>query len=428
MVYEHIPDVLNGQKSIVLIDSQNVIIPQLERLKVWEDSNRLIVIDPNEPIAFSLFDVASGELNSALEMISFVFAKLSDNELTYRQANLFNYLSEFLMTAVRGATLNDFRNMLDIRRAAEYEKYIPNAPAEVQDYLKTDFIKEKFTLDARSQVLTKLRGMLREPAFARMFGASKTKLNLFAELERGVCCLIKPTKAVLGEDGTKLFGRFWIAQMKLIAQKRQFTTKKTPTFFYIDECQDYLRGGDPKIETILEQARKENIGVTLLHHYADQLKSTELVQLLGANTATKICGSLASADLSRFASYLQCEPSFIVSQEPRKSFACGVRGLTRQALSLRFPYIDLTKQPLMSGQAHKRLREINIQKYGVNVPPTPPPDDTPEPAAQRQQQNEISLRHTELPLPDKETPTPAREAKPTPQSPEIKPERPDKPW
>jgi len=380
MIYDNIPKVLAGNASVVLIDSQNTLIPQLERLRVWEGSDRLIIVDPSEPVAFSLFDAPKDQINGALEMINFVFSKLADSEPTYRQDNLFNYLSEFLITAVPGATIRDFRDLLDQRKAPAYDKYKKNASDEVRDYLQTDFVKEKYTVDARSQVLTKLRAMLREPAFADMFSAPKTKLNLFKELERGVCVLIKPDKFRLGEDGTRLFGRFWIAQMKLIAQQRQVSAKKTPTFFYIDECQDYLRGGDPKIESILEQARKQNIGLTLLHHYGDQLKSTDLLQLLGANTATKICGSLASSDLTRFSSYLECEPSFISGQQPKKSFACSVRGYTGRAISLQFPFIDLTKEPQMSEETLSAMRRANIAKYGVGThegPETPQPKMPP---------------------------------------------------
>jgi hypothetical protein len=439
MIFEHIPEVIAGRASIVLIDSQNVIIPALERLKVWQDTDRLIVIDPDDPVALSLFDVDNSSINSALEMINFVFAKLSESELTYRQGNLFDYLGEFLITAVPNATIFDFRNMLDLKRAKDYEQFYQNASSEVQDYLTTDFVKEKFTVDARSQVLTKMRGMLRMPAFANMFGSAKTRFNLFKELERGTCVLIKPSKYAMGDDGTRLFGRFWIAQMKMVAQERQKTSRKTPTYFYIDECQDYLRGGDPKIETILEQARKEHIGLTLLHHYGDQLKSNELLQLLGANTATKMCGSPASSDLSRFSSYMQCEPKFLLEQQPRKTFAMFVRGKTPRALSVTFPHIDIAKQSRLTEAEWRAMRNANRQRYGIDQPVTeetwkqrgdtnievspsqpvktdaheasrtvthegpselePPPPPKKTPAAKKQLQNELSLRDTELPLP-----------------------------
>jgi len=370
MIFEHIPEVIAGKASIVLIDSQNVIIPALERLQVWQGTDRLIVIDPDDPVALSLFDVEKSSINSALEMINFVFAKLSESELTYRQSNLFDYLGEFLITAVPNATIFDFRNMLDLKRAKNYERFYPNASSEVQDYLTTDFVKEKFTVDARSQVLTKMRAMLRMPAFANMFGSARTKFNLFKELERGTCVLIKPSKYAMGDDGTRLFGRFWIAQMKMVAQQRQTTSRKTPTYFYIDECQDYLRGGDPKIETILEQARKERIGLTLLHHYGDQLKSNELLQLLGANTATKMCGSPASSDLSRFSSYMQCEPQFLLDQQPRKTFAIFVRGQTPRALSVKFPYIDLADEPRLTETEWRAMRSANRKRYGIDHPIT----------------------------------------------------------
>jgi hypothetical protein len=372
MLMEHVSRVLKGEASIVLLDSQNVIIPALERLKVWKDTNRLIVIDPADPIAFSLFDVPDptpGNIAAAIELVRFIFAKLTDSELTYRQANLFDYATEFLITAYPGATIHDFRNLLNPQRAKQYEPYFEHASSEVRDYFETDFVKEKFTVEARAQVVSKMRAMLRMPAFVQMFGAPKTKLNLFKELERGTCIVIRPSKALMGDAGTMLFGRFWIAQMKMVAQQRQFTQKKTPTFFFIDEAQDYLGGGEPQLQGILEQARKENIGVSVFNHNSDQFKSHELVNILGSVTATKIIGSPGTNDLSNFATYLQCHPSFIMQQEPKKTFAAFIRGATKQAISMSFPFIDLSRQPQMSEAEWKAVRARNRERYGADATP-----------------------------------------------------------
>lgn len=383
MIHEHIPDVLKGEASIVLIDSQAALIPALSRLKVWEGSDRLIIVDPSDPVGISLFQLpwphTPQMIPHALEMISFVFSSLAGGQDTSRQRNIFRYVSQFLITSVPNATIHDFRDMLDPVRAKRYDQYIENAPEEVRDFLERDFVKEKFTVDARAQVLTKMRETLNMPAFMGMFGSGHTKLDLFKELERGTCILIRPDQFDLGEEATLLFGRFWIAQMRLLAMQRQKATKKTPTFFYIDEAQDYLRGGDPKIEGILEQARKQNIGLTLLHHTSAQLKAgNDFLSLLGACTATKICGSLDNSDLSRFATYLQCEPRFIAQQHPRQSFAAHVRGMSH-AISLRFPYIDLAKEPQISEAAYQAMLARNRVRYGADVqqprspPITPPP-------------------------------------------------------
>ena len=74
---------------------------------------------------------------------------------------LVNLFASLFASAVPNATIFDFRNMLDLKKAKDYERCYPNASSEVQDYLATDFVKEKFTIDARSQVLTKMRAMLR---------------------------------------------------------------------------------------------------------------------------------------------------------------------------------------------------------------------------------------------------------------------------
>ena len=312
-------------------------------------------------------------LNTATEMLGFIFGALADQEMTTRQRTLFEYLSEFLITAVPNATINDFRAMLDPEDHAEYDEHKANAAPEVVDYLNTDFVKDRLTIESKGQVLSRLWPMLRRTAFATMFGAPQSKLDLFKEANTGKLILIKPDKHFLGDQGTKLFGRFWIAQVALMAQKRAAPgAKKLPTYFYIDEAQDYLRGGDPKIEAILEQARKQNVGLTLLHHTATQLKSDDLVKLLGANTSTKMCGSLDTSDEARFAAYLNCDTQFIKAQ-PKGSFATFVRGVTTTAMSLAVPFVDLAKEPQMNAAAYEAYRKQNRAQYGAPTERHPTP-------------------------------------------------------
>jgi hypothetical protein len=365
----------------------------------------LLVIDPAEPVALNPFDIGLDQIHDedqradrlavALDMLSFILGSLNDQPLTGLQRTLFEYTCDFLITAVPNANILDFRDLLDTKTAGNYDQYKPQAADEVRNYLESDFVENRFTRDNRANILSRLRPMLRRPTFNRMFAAPRTRLHLGEEINKGKLILIATDKNRLGSYGTKLYGRFWIAQIALAAQARGAGGKKLPTYFYIDEAHDYLAGGDPKIEDILGQARKQNIGLTLIHHTTTQLKSPELVSLLTASTSTKMCGAPDLSDLARFASVLQCDASFI-QRQPKGSFATMVRGVTNSAISLEFPYIDLAKQPQMSEESRLAIRAANAQRYGAErattdrtvnnaeLPAAPqkpdePPDTSPSP-------------------------------------------------
>ena len=115
-------------------------------------------------------------------------------------------------------------------------------------------------------------GVKRIRALSRILSATETKLNLFEELQSAKVVLINSAKALLQEDGTEIFSRFFLANILLAVEKRQMLpkAKRLPTYLYIDECQDGIRRDD-KLPVILDQARKLNVACILAHQRLDQM-------------------------------------------------------------------------------------------------------------------------------------------------------------
>jgi len=137
-----------------------------------------------------------------------------------------------------------------------------------------------------------------------------------------------------------------------------------PTIVYIDECQDYI-ANDPNIKVILEQARKQRVGMVLAHQYLTQLNQSVLDALM-ANTAIKFAGGVSDRDAHTLARELRTTSTFIQSQ-PKGFFAAHIRNVTSQAVSLTFPFGYLEEIEGMSVGEQRALRRIMRERYAVPV-------------------------------------------------------------
>ena len=127
---------------------------------------------------------------------------------------------------------------------------------------------------------------------------------------------------------------------------------RMPTIVYIDEAADYF---DRNIGIILGQARKYRVGMVLAHQYLGQL-DPKLQEAFAANTSIKFAGGVSNKDARSLAPQLYCEPRLIEAQE-KGSFAAHVRGVTKSALPLSFPFGWLEEKPRMSGEERRELQE-----------------------------------------------------------------------
>lgn len=99
----------------------------------------------------------------------------------------------------------------------------------------------------------------------------KSAFNFFDAMNQKKVILVKLAKWLTGEVNSQLVGRMITMQIKLSALKRANLDPKDrkPFFLYIDEFQNYV---SKSIESILSEARKYKLGLTIAHQYIDQLK------------------------------------------------------------------------------------------------------------------------------------------------------------
>lgn len=99
----------------------------------------------------------------------------------------------------------------------------------------------------------------------------KSAFNFFDAMNEKKVILVKLSKWLTWEVNSQLVGRMISMQIKLAALKRaSLDPKDRKNFFlYIDEFQNYV---SKSIESILSEARKYKLWLTIAHQYIDQLK------------------------------------------------------------------------------------------------------------------------------------------------------------
>jgi hypothetical protein len=210
-----------------------------------------------------------------------------------------------------------------------------------------------------------------------MFSHTRNAIDMFELLNDGKIILINTAKDLLGEQGTAIFGRFFIALIAQAAVQRAAIPahERRPAFVYVDEAQDYF---DENISHILNQARKYRVGLVFAHQNLDQLSGSLRSSVL-SSTSIKFVGGVSAKDARALADECRSTPDFLLTQRKgntHTSFACHVRNYTKNALSLSIPLGFVEAQPQLSETEHCQLLERNRQQY--SIPPSIP-DDAPFP-------------------------------------------------
>ena len=392
LILHDLEEVAKGRATVIVIDSQADLINTIAGLDVFAEGgalhDRLCFIDPTDiewPVALNLFDVGLSRLgqyspldrerlvNGILELYDFVLGSLLDAGMTQKQSVIFRYITRLLLH-IPGATIHTLRELLEDDGYERYAEHIKKLEGSARAFFDNEFRGKEFA-QTRRQVLRRLYGILENQTFERMFSHPKSKLDLFAEMNAGKVILVNTAKDLLKENGTEIFGRFFIAMIAQAAQERATLDKgsRMPTLVYVDEASDYF---DRNIGIILSQARKNRVGMVLSHQYLGQLEP-KLLEAISANTAIKFAGGVSAKDARALAGDLRTDAEMIENQD-RLSFAAFVKGVTRRAVSIRIEAGRMEKEPRMSEDERERLRERMREKYAVHYTEAREGSATPE--------------------------------------------------
>jgi hypothetical protein len=378
MIAEDLKAVADNRASIVVIDSENKLIPLIAHLKQFAPgqplSDKLIYIDPTDadyPLSFNLFDIGQRKLldrnakyqqsQEMLELFRFILGGLLEKEMTAKQRDIFEYCA-LLLLEVPEATIEDFLKLLAPKGLEHFRHHLANVDPITRQFFETQFdAKGQSGYEGtKTEVAQRLFSMLRNPTFRDMFLNKTTKLKLAHELQSSKVILVNTSEPFLKKDGTKLMGRFILALIANAAGQREL-----PTFVYIDEAYFYIKD-DPNALDILARGRKRNLGLVVAHQGLWQLGQEGVASALKGLTAIKFAAKLNDSDCHTLASEMHCDPEFIRSQQAM-SFAAHVRGMD-SAVSITVPKLVIESMPTMTDEEFKFIRNTMRTRYSSAAP------------------------------------------------------------
>ena len=367
---------------IVVIDSQGQMLPKLERLDLWRDD--LIIIDPEDaiPPALNMFalperikhynrNIQEQIETKTIELFGFLFAAL-DQTLTGRQATFFSFITR-LVLSIPGASIRTLREVLEEEvpekkpQQSKFWPYVDKLDEDAKAFFTQQFYQKGYNTETRRGIVNRLYGVLRVPAFNRMFTASANRLDLFAELNRGRTVLINTSKSLLGQDASSVFGRFAIAQtLGAVFQRVAIKPPYRPALIYIDEAADYFQ--DETLANLFAQARKFELGALIAFQNLDQLPAG-LRPVVVANTTTKLVSGLSDKDARAISSDMRTNADFLMSMQKKEhgsEWGCFIKTYTPKAIRLFSPFGVIEDADKMSEEEHRTLRQRNRERYGTS--------------------------------------------------------------
>jgi hypothetical protein len=389
MIVDDLSHVERGKRSVVVIDSQNKLIPTIAKLRVFAPGQplhgKLTVLNPADTdLALNLFDLnfrpkadprqQQAVINATLEMYSFMLGSLLDRPMTSKQRTLFEYTA-LLLFRIERATIRTFRDIMRKDGIERYRSAIEQLKpgSAVREFFEHDFSSKEYA-QTKDEVVGRIATLLLNPTFEAMFTQPENRLDMLSEINAGKVVLINTSQHLLKRDGVKFFGRFMLALIaNAVAERGDISdADKTPTLVYLDEAYEYIKD-DLNIVTMLAQARKQRVGIVAAQQWLGQLDEP-VYEAFAAIASIIFAGGVSQSDAYKLAPMMKAidpvtkamDVSFITDQ-PKLHFAGFVKGLTKTAVTVPIAYGVMEAMHVMTDAEYAEQKEFMAYRYGVSV-------------------------------------------------------------
>lgn len=283
-------DILNGEGVAVidphgdLVESTLANIPKnrVEDVILFEPS------DMERPVGLNMLEFDSPEQKDFViqEMIA-IFQKLFPPEMI---GPMFEHYMRNAMLAV-GADKENPGTLVEIPRMFTDPAYMEEKLKKVTDKVVRDFWQKEWkqtTGSTRSDMLgyvvSKIGRFIENEMMRNIIGQTHSGFDLGKIMDEGKIFLANLSKGMTGEVNSSLLGLILVSKMQMAAMRRaRIPEEQRKDFYlYIDEFQNFTTDS---ISTILSEARKYKLNLTLAHQYIPQL-TNEIKNAVVGNVGT----------------------------------------------------------------------------------------------------------------------------------------------
>lgn len=196
---------------------------------------------------------------------------------------------------VPGSTLLGIMRLL---ADADYRKRVTSL---IQDpVVKTFWVKEfasfteKYRIEAVAPLQNKVGQFLSANIVRNIVAQVKSTIDVRDIMDNRKIFIVNLSKGLLGEENARLLGGMIVTRLQLAAMERVDIVEKDRQDFYlyIDEFQNFATDS---FKTILSEARKYRLSLTVAHQYIEQLDETVASAIFG-NVGTIITFRVGAPD------------------------------------------------------------------------------------------------------------------------------------
>ena len=298
--------ILRGE-GVCLIDPHGDLANDLFDLIPSHRLEDVIYIDPSDlekPIGFNPFDCES-DIDKSLVASSLIstFKNLwSDSWGPRMEYVLLNTILALLeVPKPVGVSILGIPKMLTDKNYREWVLTMVKDP-KVKSFWEEEFAKysERVSIEVVSPILNKVGSFLSSPVLRNILGQVKSSFSVQYAMDNSKIIIVNLSKGKIGEDRANLLGSLLVSAIQIEALKRAQIPEgeRVPFYLYLDEFQNFTTEA---FVSILSEARKYKLSLTIAHQYTDQIKPSIFSAVIG-NVGTLMLFTLTSKDAEKFSS------------------------------------------------------------------------------------------------------------------------------
>ena len=296
---------LRSGAGVGVIDPHGQLVDDLLRYIPKHRTNKVIYFNPADEehvLGFNALDLKPGQNKEVLtsHLVSVFRSIWHDAWGSRSQAILFNTVYSLFDTEEPATLIDVYRMLADqsFREKTAQKLHDPMARSYWEDtfsrYTDRSGRLTAFGNEAVAPIQTKTHEFIIGPRIRNIVGQPKSTIDLREIMDKKYIFLANLSKGRLGEDRANLLGSLLITKFFLAALQREDMPEdqRKDFYLYVDE---FAAFGADTFPSILSEARKYRLCLTLIHQYLDQV-SRDTIQAIFGNVGNWLIFRTGVAD------------------------------------------------------------------------------------------------------------------------------------
>ncbi|MAZ41000.1 hypothetical protein CL654_02695 [bacterium] len=378
---------IKGGKGVCIIDPNGDLIDDMLSVVPTERINDVIVFDPSDldrPLGLNMleYDFARPEQKTFIvnEMQS-IFNRLFSEET---MGPMFEqYMRNALLLLMEDAQ-NEPATLIEVPRVFTDTEYRKRKLARIKNPLVIDFWEKEAAkaggdaslANITPYITSKFGNFISNDYMRPIIGQTTSAINFRKIMDEGKILLVKLPKGRIGDINANLLGMIITGRLLMAALGRGDISQedRRDFYFYIDEFQNFTTDS---ISTILSEARKYRLNLTVAHQFIAQLRE-EIKDAVFGNVGTLVSFRIGTEDAEALERHFAPEFDMgnlislenlnavirpLINGHPARAFNMKIRFPDKGSPEVREKLVELSK--LTYGKQLSEVEKSILQRLRV---------------------------------------------------------------